>query len=161
MRGSEWREVIPRGAAVIYEVGNKRLEDKNGARSRAVRAAFTVHKRDTLYLLRRPRKHRGATPFLRLRNPRFLPPPSTIIAPHNRILMSTCGGVLKMNRLRSSRAFSPVISISYKSSNLYAYSYIIRWRWSVKRHRNKDFIAEEVFLISSFIFQYPRRQVQL
>ncbi|KYM88862.1 hypothetical protein ALC53_02628 [Atta colombica] len=37
---------------VIYEVGNKRWEDKNGAQSRTVRAAFTVHKRDTLYLQR-------------------------------------------------------------------------------------------------------------
>ncbi|KYN13267.1 hypothetical protein ALC57_14564 [Trachymyrmex cornetzi] len=45
--------MIPHGIqSVIYEVGNKRWKDKNGAQSRTVRAAFTVHKRDTLYLQR-------------------------------------------------------------------------------------------------------------
>lgn len=47
--------MIPRGAPVIYEVGNKRREDKNGAQSRAVGAAFTVHKRGHS-LQRRPQK---------------------------------------------------------------------------------------------------------
>ncbi|EFN69342.1 hypothetical protein EAG_01082 [Camponotus floridanus] len=54
--------MIPRGAPVIYEVGNKRREDKNGAQSRAVGAAFTVHKRGHS-LQRRPQKLRcGSIP---------------------------------------------------------------------------------------------------